>query len=145
MMKINKIVRNKIFLSNEEIMDINLDIKTKYDLKEDNKRYASIDLGLNNIVALTSNVSQSILYNGRPIKSINQHYNKHKAELQSRLKQNKHVSKRINRLTYKRNNEIKFVYQERKKGTVTSLGTSPDRFYLIHKCSNGFTFRVRNK
>lgn len=42
-------------------------------------------------------------------------------------------------------NEIKFVYQERKKGTVTSLGTSPDRFYLIHKCSNGFTFRVRNK
>ena len=35
MMKINKIVRNKIFLSNEEIMDINLDIKTKYDLKED--------------------------------------------------------------------------------------------------------------
>ena len=34
-MKINKIVRNKIFLSNEEIMDINLDIKTKYDLKED--------------------------------------------------------------------------------------------------------------
>ena len=34
-MKINKIVRNKIFLSNEEILDINLDIKTKYDLKED--------------------------------------------------------------------------------------------------------------
>ena len=30
-MKINKIVRNKIFLSNEEIMDINLDIKTKYE------------------------------------------------------------------------------------------------------------------
>ena len=80
---------------------------TEYTLKEDNKRYASIDLGLNNIVALTSNVSQSILYNGRPLKSINQHYNKHKAELQSRLKQNKHVSKRINRLTYKRNNKIK--------------------------------------
>ena len=79
----------------------------EYTLKEDNKRYASIDLGLNNIVALTSNVSQSILYNGRPLKSINQYYNKHKAKLQSRLKQNKHVSKRINRLTYKRNNKIK--------------------------------------
>ena len=79
----------------------------EYTLKEDNKRYASIDLGLNNIVALTSNVSQSILYNGRPLKSINRHYNKHKAELQSKLKQNKHVSKRINRLTYKRNNKIK--------------------------------------
>ena len=35
MLKINKIARNKIFLSNGEIMDINLDIKTKYDLKED--------------------------------------------------------------------------------------------------------------
>ena len=79
----------------------------EYTLKEDNKRYASIYLGLNNIVALTSNVSQSILYNGRPLKSINQHYNKHKAELHSKLKQNKHVSKRINRLTYKRNNKIK--------------------------------------
>ena len=79
----------------------------EYTLKEDNKRYASIDLGLNNIVALTSNVSQSILYNGRPLKSINQHNNKRKAELQSKLKQNKHVSKRINRLTYKRNNKIK--------------------------------------
>ena len=79
----------------------------EYILKEDNKRYAGIDLGLNNIVALTSNVSQSILYNGRPLKSINQHYNKRKAELLSKLKQNKHVSKRINRLTYKRNNKIK--------------------------------------
>ena len=79
----------------------------EYTLKEDNKRYASIDLEFNNIVALTSNVSQSILYNGRPLKAINQHYNKCKAELQSKLKQNKHASKRINRLTYKRNNKIK--------------------------------------
>ena len=79
----------------------------EYTLKEDNKRYASIDLGLNNIVALTSNVSQSILYNGRPLKSINRHYNKKKAELQSKLKQNKYVSKRINRLKHKRNNKIK--------------------------------------
>lgn len=35
MLKISKITRNKLFLSNEEIIDINLDIKTKYDLKED--------------------------------------------------------------------------------------------------------------
>ena len=79
----------------------------EYELKENNKRYASIDLGLNNIVALSSNVCNSILYNGRPLKSINRYYNKHKAELQSKLKSNKYTSKRINRLTFRRNNKIK--------------------------------------
>ena len=79
----------------------------EYELKEDNNRYASIDLGLNNIVALSSNVCNSILYNGRPLKSINRYYNKHKAELQSKLKSNKYTSKRINRLTFRRNNKIK--------------------------------------
>ena len=79
----------------------------EYELKEDNKRYASIDLGLNNIVALSSNVCNSILYNGRPLKSINRYYNKHKAELQSKLGSNKYTSKRINRLTFRRNNKIK--------------------------------------
>ena len=79
----------------------------EYELKEDNNRYSSIDLGLNNIVALSSNVCNSILYNGRPLKSINRYYNKHKAELQSKLSKNKHTSKRINRLTFRRNNKIK--------------------------------------
>ena len=79
----------------------------EYELKEDNNRYASIDLGLNNIVALSSNVCNSILYNGRPLKSINRYYNKHKAELQSKLGSNKYTSKRINRLTFRRNNKIK--------------------------------------
>ena len=79
----------------------------EYELKENNNRYASIDLGLNNIVALSSNVCNSILYNGRLLKSINRYYNKHKAELQSKLSNNKHTSKRINRLTFRRNNKIK--------------------------------------
>jgi len=79
----------------------------EYELKENNNRYASIDLGLNNLCTLTSNVAQSLLYNGRPLKAINQYYNKHKAELQSKLKNNKYSSKRINKLTLKRNRKIK--------------------------------------
>ena len=79
----------------------------EYELKKDNNRYASIDLGLNNIVALSSNVCNSILYNGRPLKSINRYYNKYKAELQSKLESNKYTSKRINRLIFRRNNKIK--------------------------------------
>ena len=79
----------------------------EYKLKEDNNRYASIDLGLDNLCTLSSNVAQSIIVNGKPLKSINQHYNKTKAKLQSKLSKNKHTSKRINRLTLKRNRKIK--------------------------------------
>ena len=80
---------------------------TKYTIKDDNKRYGSIDLGLNNICTLISNVCQSIIYNGRPLKSINRFYEKRKADLQSKLKGNKHISKRISRLAYKRNRKNK--------------------------------------
>ena len=79
----------------------------EYELKEDNNRYASIDLGLDNLCTLASNVTQSIIVNGKPLKSINHHYNKTKAELQSKLSNNKHTSKKINRLTLKRNRKIK--------------------------------------
>ncbi len=79
----------------------------EYKLKEDNNKYASIDLGLDNLCTLASNVVQSIIVNGKPLKSINHHYNKTKAILQSKLSKNKHTSKRINRLTLKRNSKIK--------------------------------------
>ena len=75
--------------------------------KQDNNRYASIDLGLNNLCTLTSNTTQSIIVDGKCLKSINQHYNKTKAKLQSKLSNNKHTSKRISRLTLRRNRKIK--------------------------------------
>jgi putative transposase len=48
---------------------------------------AGIDVGLNNLAAITSNKAGFTprIVNGRPVKSINQFYNKRKAELQSRL------------------------------------------------------------
>jgi len=51
----------------------------------DVKRVASLDVGINNLVALTSNTGGFAprLVNGRPIKSVNQFYNKRKAELQT--------------------------------------------------------------
>jgi|AGSF01.1.fsa_nt_gi transposase, IS605 OrfB family, central region len=69
---------------------------------------ASIDLGLNNLVALTSNQPGFVplLINGRPLKSINQFYNKRKAHLQSRLKEIRKTSCRIQRLTRCRNQKI---------------------------------------
>ena len=75
--------------------------------KKDNNRYVSIDLGLDNLCTLTSNAAQSIIVDGKCLKSINHHYNKTKAKLQSKLSKNKHTSKRINRLTLRRNRKIK--------------------------------------
>ena len=48
---------------------------------------AGIDVGLNNLAALTSNKAGFVprIVNGRPVKSINQWYNKRKARLQSKL------------------------------------------------------------
>src|SRR5579885_810306 len=49
--------------------------------------YAGIDIGMNVLAALTSNKPnfQSVIINGRPLKSINQYYNKRRAHLQKKL------------------------------------------------------------
>nr|WP_293214030.1 transposase [Microcoleus sp. PH2017_34_RAT_O_A] len=75
---------------------------------KNNNFVASIDLGLNNLVALTSNQPGLIplLINGRPLKSINQFYNKRKAQLQSQLKGRRQTSSRIQRLTRCRNQKV---------------------------------------
>ncbi|MEG4628712.1 transposase [Microcoleus sp. AR_TQ3_B6] len=69
---------------------------------------ASIDLGLNNLVALTSNQPGFIplLINGRPLKSINQFYNKRSSHLQFQLKGSRKSSPRIQRLTRCRNQKV---------------------------------------
>ena len=76
-------------------------------LKKDNSRYFSIDPGLNNIVSIYNNIGiRPLLYNGRPIKSINQYYNKTNAKLKSELPVNIKSSKRLKQLSFKRNNKI---------------------------------------
>lgn len=81
--------------------------KFEKDLKPSNGKYCSIDLGVNNLITLGSNSIKPIIINGRPLKSINQYYNKRVAELKSKLIGNKQVSKRIVQITNKRNNKIK--------------------------------------
>jgi putative transposase len=48
---------------------------------------AGIDIGVNNLAAITSDKAGFVphIVNGRPVKSINQFYNKRKAELQRKL------------------------------------------------------------
>ena len=73
-------------------------------------RIASIDLGVNNLLTVVNNCQEECFaINGKPLKSMNQYYNKVKAKKQSSLmiKNNKHHSKAINNLTIKRNNKVK--------------------------------------
>ena len=69
-----------------------------------------IDLGVNNLITAvwTSDISPVIL-NGRSLKSINQYFNKKKARLQSAAEKGnrRKTTRRIERLTQKRNNKVK--------------------------------------
>jgi IS605 OrfB family transposase len=70
--------------------------------------HLAIDLGVNNLMALTSDKPGFIpaLVNGRPLKSINQFYNKRRAKLQSMLPEGQKTSKRLRRLFAKRSNKL---------------------------------------
>lgn len=69
--------------------------------------YLSIDLGLNNLVTSYDSLNhKSFIVNGRPLKSINQYFNKKCALLISYIGY-KGMSKRIGKLTLKRNCKVR--------------------------------------
>lgn len=106
--------------NNHHIIEVVYEIEDK-EVKSDNRRYASIDLGLNNLATVGSNVVKPFIINGKPLKSINQYWNKEKARLQSLLKGNKKTSKRINSITNKRNNKVKDYLHKSSKMLVNFL------------------------
>jgi putative transposase len=69
--------------------------------------FASVDVGVNVLAALTSNQQGFVprLVNGRPIKSLNQFYNKRRAQLQQALG-HPGTTKRLARLANRRNDRI---------------------------------------
>ena len=67
----------------EVIYDNNKDIKFNLD----KSIIAGLDIGVNNLASLTFNkIHKSYLINGRPLKSINQFFNKERSKIQSELK-----------------------------------------------------------
>ena len=106
--KVNKIQQTRIVPSSREYV-----VEIVYNQEENHtvinkENIAAIDIGVNNLCALTSNKPGfvPVLVNGRPLKSLNQYYNKSLASLQSLLPKNKYSSQRIQRLTRKRNNRV---------------------------------------
>ena len=75
----------------------------------DNGRYMSIDLGLDNLATVVTNIGiNPIIINGKGLKSDNHYYNKKKAHYQSVANQmnNQHYTNRLYLLTQKRNLKV---------------------------------------
>lgn len=72
-----------------------------------NSAIAAIDFGVNNLMAITSNVPgfEPVLINGRPLKSINQFYNSKRAAITS--SNGNKSSKRLKQFTTSRNHKVK--------------------------------------
>ena len=105
---------------------INFKVNLIYEQENDkeqinNKDFISIDLGVNNLAAITSNQRsfRPVLINGRWLKSTNQYYNKQKAQLQSKLTDTK-TSKKIKSLILKRNNRVKWFMHNTSKKIIDS-------------------------
>lgn len=84
--------------------------------------YAGIDIGVNNLAAITSNKPGFVplLVNGRPLKSVNQYYNKRKAQLQKKLGTTD-ATHRMQRLTNKRNRRIHHYLHTQSKRIIDTL------------------------
>ena len=103
---------------------------------EDNEKYAAIDLGVNNLATVSFNDSKPFIINGKPLKSINQFYNKRKAKLQSKLSGNRKTSNKINSITRKRNNKIKNYLHKASRCIVNHLVSNNVNTLIIGKNDN---------
>ena len=91
-------------------------------LMQDNGRYMSIDLGLDNLATIVTNTSLNpVIVNGKGLKSNNQYYNKKRAYNQSvaRHMNNKFHTNRLYSLMQKRNFKIEDSLHKISKFIVT--------------------------
>ena len=92
------------------VMEIVYEIEVP-DVSETSDRVAAIDIGVDNFITMVNNIGKNpIAVKGGVIKSINQFYNKQKANIQSELKKvnGKDWSKKLQKLTDKRYEMIKY-------------------------------------
>ncbi len=85
------------------------------EMKQDNGRYAAIDLGVSNLATVSFNCGKPFIVNGRPLKSINQFYNKRKSKCRD-IKSRK--AKSMNR---KRDNKVRDYLHKASRMVVNQL------------------------
>ena len=99
-----RIIPHKNKLTIELVYKINI-----CDKKADNNRYIGIDIGVNNLATVANNIDDTaFIINGRPVKSINQFYNKQISYYSGICKRmnSRDYSSRMDRLTETRNAKI---------------------------------------
>ena len=108
--------------------------KKEIKLKENNNRYLSIDLGINNLCTCTNNCKlNSFIIDGKFIKQINYNYNKCKALLQSKLNKNQYTSNLINNITRKRNFKIQNYFHNISKYLINQVVSNNINTIIIGK------------
>ena len=122
-----------------------------YEKKEDCTAVSSrgtavmgIDLGVDNLITAVWNTEQPpVILNGRPLKSINQYYNKVRAGLQAAAKKGnqKEKTKRISRLTEKRNRKVK-DYLHKASRKVVELAKAAGTGVIIIGNNKGWKQKV---
>ena len=110
---------------------------------EVNNRIAAIDIGLNNLAAVSSNCLdfQPFIVCGQAIKSCNQFYNKVKTSLQSQLPKNQkaqsqRTSRKIEALTLKRNNKVDYYLHTASRFIINQLVSQNITHLIIGKNEN---------
>ncbi len=116
--------------NNHYVVEIVFERKEKYE-NVSKKKIAGGDLGLNNLLTVTSNQNsvKPILINGRPLKSMNQFYNKERAKLQSFVPNKS--SNRLRNLTDKRNFKIDYYLHCASKIVVDYLVENQFGIFVI--------------
>ena len=86
-----------------------------------NGKTASIDLGINNLATIVYSNSKTEIINGRPLKSINQYYNKKLSKIRSEVSKRKQQSKKEVNLISKRRNKINDYLHKASRYIVNQL------------------------
>lgn len=105
-----------------------------------NCNYASIDIGLNNLATVSFNDGKNpFILNGRPIKSINQFFNKEKSKIQSTLERRNGLkwSNKLTKLQNKRNNKVNDYLHKASREIVNQLVSKNISILIVGK-NNGW-------
>ena len=115
-----------------------------YDRPATGKAVMGIDLGVNNLVTAAWNSEHApVILNGKTAKSVNQYFNKERARLQAAAKKGngKEKTKRISRLTRKRNNKIR-DYLHKASRKIVDLAKATDTGLIVIGNNKGWKQEV---
>ena len=91
-------------------------------LKLDNKKYISLDIGVDNLATITNNFGDvPIILNGKSLKSINKYYNKliaHYNGINNGWNKSKNRTKRMKKIDFTRNNKIEDIIHKNSRLVV---------------------------